>query len=97
MRERGRLLKREREKQMCQNCMPTMNVNALWLNAIYILENTTSGQNREQRTLNDYIDSTQRYPNACEQKMKIGKKLFLFCVLDKIPFGNILTSRGQLP
>ena len=40
MRERGRLLKREREgerkgskrereKQMCQNCMPTMNVNTL--------------------------------------------------------------------
>ena len=50
VRERGRLLKREiereggserererrgeyenREKQMCQNCMPTMNVNTLWV------------------------------------------------------------------
>ena len=39
MREGGRLKKRERdrekgevlEKQMCQNCMPTMNVNTLWI------------------------------------------------------------------
>ena len=38
VRERGRLLEREKdeesmrigkEKQMCQNCMPTMNVNTL--------------------------------------------------------------------
>ena len=29
VRERGRLLKREREKQMCQNCMPIVNVNTL--------------------------------------------------------------------
>ena len=41
VRERGRLLKREKErerkieKQMCQNCMPTMNVHSVIINMVH--------------------------------------------------------------
>ena len=41
-RERERERKRERserEKQMCQNCMPTMNVNNLWVDVTEPNEN----------------------------------------------------------